>query len=65
MVPTVTEGRVDGKIIYSVQTGQGQTSSFESAVVFQILLTSQTLKSSQNPGEVEKKFKNKEEKKIA
>lgn len=52
MVPTVTEGMVDGKIIYSVGTGQGQASRFESAV--QILL--QDYKIFKNPGEVEKRI---------
>lgn len=61
MVPTVTEGRVDGKIIYSVWTGQGQASGFESAVHFQILLASKTSKSSQNPGQVEKRIKKKKQ----
>lgn len=32
MAPTVTEGMVDGKIIYSVWKGQGHASKFESAV---------------------------------
>lgn len=62
MVPTVTEGRVDGKIIYSVWTGQGQASGFESAVHFQILLPSKMSKSSQNPGQVEKRIKKKKPK---
>lgn len=62
MVPTATEGRLDGKIIYSVGTGQGQASRFESAVHFQILQTSKTSISSQNPEEVEKRIKKKEKK---
>lgn len=63
MVPTATEGRLDGKIIYSVGTGQGQASRFESAVHFQILQTSKTSISSQNPEEVEKRIKKKKKKK--